>query len=363
MAPLAGDRTGVVAGGSLGDRLASRDAGGTFFKHPLFIGREFRGHSYPGHSWGLDIISTSAPGGTNLIKDQEVMASANGTVSEYISANGQVRINHGGGFYTVYAHMNPVVVVNGQDVVAGQLLGFASNKSPTPVAYHLHYGQDLGPSPWTPQQVRFSGVAYNYQKDVDVYGPDFTSTHLPSPPATDIWDDDIVSPSRRTSIGWLYTEGITTGCGYYFDNPAQRARYCPESIVLRDQMASFLDRYLDLPNTPNDYFTDDEGNIHEQAINNVAAAGITSGCGGTNYCPSGEVTRGQMATFLNRPLNIPNTPNDYFTDDEGSVHEQAINNIRSVNISSGCGGTNYCPNGLVTRGQMADFLYRGRNYR
>lgn len=82
-------------------------------------------------------------------------------------------------------------------------------------------------------------------------------------------------------------------------------------------MASFLDRYLDLTDTSTNYFTDDEGNIHEQAINNIKEAGITSGCGGTNYCPSGQVTRGQMATFLNRPLNIPNTPNDYFTDDEG----------------------------------------------
>ena len=29
-------------------------------------------------------------------------------------------------------------------------------------------------------------------------------------------------------------------------------------------------------------------------------AGVTTGCGGGNYCPSQSVTRGQMAQFLNR---------------------------------------------------------------
>ena len=35
-------------------------------------------------------------------------------------------------------------------------------------------------------------------------------------------------------------------------------------------------------------------------IQAIANAGITSGCGGSNYCPNGLVTRGQMAAFLNR---------------------------------------------------------------
>ena len=36
-------------------------------------------------------------------------------------------------------------------------------------------------------------------------------------------------------------------------------------------------------------------------IEAVAASGVTFGCGnGANYCPNGLVTRGQMAAFLNR---------------------------------------------------------------
>jgi hypothetical protein len=35
-------------------------------------------------------------------------------------------------------------------------------------------------------------------------------------------------------------------------------------------------------------------------IDAIADAGVTGGCGGGNYCPSSNVTRGQMAAFLNR---------------------------------------------------------------
>ena len=46
-------------------------------------------------------------------------------------------------------------------------------------------------------------------------------------------------------------------------------------------------------------------------IEAVAAAGVTHGCGdGTKYCPDGLVTRGQMAAFMNRlgALGVGRTP-------------------------------------------------------
>ena len=41
-----------------------------------------------------------------------------------------------------------------------------------------------------------------------------------------------------------------------------------------------------------------------QYIEALAAAGITAGCGGGNYCPDSPVTRGQMAVFLARALGL-----------------------------------------------------------
>jgi hypothetical protein len=42
-------------------------------------------------------------------------------------------------------------------------------------------------------------------------------------------------------------------------------------------------------------------------IDKMAALGITSGCGGGNYCPDSAVTRSQMAVFLERsfPVKVP----------------------------------------------------------
>jgi S-layer homology domain len=52
------------------------------------------------------------------------------------------------------------------------------------------------------------------------------------------------------------------------------------------------DRFTDVPSD----------SIFHNAINSIAGAGITLGCGGTNYCPSANVTREQMAAFLQRGL-------------------------------------------------------------
>ncbi|MCL4275834.1 MAG: S-layer homology domain-containing protein [Anaerolineales bacterium] len=40
-------------------------------------------------------------------------------------------------------------------------------------------------------------------------------------------------------------------------------------------------------------------------IKQLAAEGITGGCGGGNYCPNNPVTRAQMAIFLQRTFNLP----------------------------------------------------------
>jgi hypothetical protein len=40
-------------------------------------------------------------------------------------------------------------------------------------------------------------------------------------------------------------------------------------------------------------------------IKQLAAEGITGGCGGGNYCPENAVTRAQMAIFMVKSLNLP----------------------------------------------------------
>lgn len=46
------------------------------------------------------------------------------------------------------------------------------------------------------------------------------------------------------------------------------------------------------------------GASYHDDVEALVGAGITSGCGGGNYCPGNAVTRGQMAQFLNRGLGV-----------------------------------------------------------
>ena len=151
-------------------------------------------------------------------------------------------------------------------------------------------------------------------------------------------------------IAWLVQAGITTGCatGYF----------CPTAPVSREQMASFLTRATNLPASGTDYFIDDASSVHQSDINRLAQAGITTGCATARYCPQWNVSREQMATFLVRALGLPSTPTDYFWDDAGSVHESDINRMAAAGLTTGCGGGRYCPGGSVTREQMAAFLHR-----
>ena len=91
-----------------------------------------------------------------------------------------------------------------------------------------------------------------------------------------------------------------------------------------------------------DAFGDDDGSTHEDAINALAATGITQGCTTTSFCPEEEVTRGQMASFLARALDLPTGP-DAFGDDDGSTHEDAINALAATGITQGCTTTSFCP--------------------
>ena len=105
------------------------------------------------------------------------------------------------------------------------------------------------------------------------------------------------------------------------------------------------------------------------AINDMLSKGITSGCTALplEYCPTLNVTRGQMAVFIIRSIygsnNFSYNPAPYFTDatpaDVGSFFPY-IQKMHELGITSGCTTTTYCPDLNVTRGQMAVFIIRAR---
>ena len=163
-------------------------------------------------------------------------------------------------------------------------------------------------------------------------------------------DDDF--NRHEENIGLIAEAGITEGCSSVLS-----WLYCPDEEVRRDQMASFLARAMNLPPADQDYFSDDNGNTHEDSINALAAAGITSGCAPDRYCPLEPIRRDHMAAFLARAMGLDDVAQDHFDDDDGA-YEGNINALANAGITLGCGERVYCPDAAVARDQMASFLAR-----
>lgn len=168
-------------------------------------------------------------------------------------------------------------------------------------------------------------------------------------PGGTFWDDD--RNIHEGQIEAIAAAGITFGCGSDL--------YCPDRPVTRGQMAAFIHRAFKLPTTTEDYFADDEDSEFEADINALAKAGITVGCTPDAFCPDRAVTRGQMAAFLTRVLELK-PGEDRFVDDADSQFEADINALAGAGITVGCNraGDRFCPNDPVKRDQMASFLAR-----
>lgn len=166
---------------------------------------------------------------------------------------------------------------------------------------------------------------------------------------------------HESDIEAISAADITRGC-----NPPWNDEFCPTRAVSRGEMAAFLVRALDLEPGP-ERFVDDTFSVFQADINALAAAGITRGCNppdNDRFCPDRPVTRGEMAAFLTRAYGYEATTADRFGDDDGSVFESDIDALASSGVTKGCdppANQNFCPDDLVTRQQMASFLTRAED--
>jgi hypothetical protein len=120
---------------------------------------------------------------------------------------------------------------------------------------------------------------------------------------------------------------------------------------------------------------------------------ITNGCSATSFCPEGPLYMEQMAVFLVRailhqsadceafhpmypsctqtvkhgyPFHATDNPQGFTYSTEPAYGDVApahpffpyIRKLRDLGVYSGCGGGNFCPGSIVTRGQMAELIVR-----
>lgn len=166
------------------------------------------------------------------------------------------------------------------------------------------------------------------------------------------------------AIETITRKGITSGCG--------GGNYCPENLVTRGEMAVFLLRskhgsgYAPPPATGTVFGDVTVATPFAPWIEQLFSEGITSGCGGGNYCPTASVTRDQMAVFLLRSEHgsgyHPPPAVGIFSDvPPGAPFADWIERLANEGVTSGCNPGAYCPSSTVTRGQMAVFLSKTFN--
>lgn len=161
---------------------------------------------------------------------------------------------------------------------------------------------------------------------------------------------DISETPHRAAIERVAEAGIAGG---YSDGT-----YRPGRAVDRGQMSAFLQRARGLSRHTPQGFSDVRGTPHERDIGAVTFHDIARGFPDGTFRPRGAVSRGQMATFLARAYDLPRARSSGFSDVRGNPHEAAIDAVARAGIAEGYGDGRFRPGAPVTRGQMATFLDR-----
>ncbi len=168
-------------------------------------------------------------------------------------------------------------------------------------------------------------------------------------------------------VNTVARNGITAGCG--------NGNYCGTSNITRAQMAVFLLKakhgaaYVPPPCVGMFPDVACPSGFAVNWIEQLAAEGITGGCGGGNYCPTNPVTRAQMAIFLlkasiDSAYAPPPASGTIFTDvPAGAFAADWIEDLFARGITGGCltNPLRYCPNNSNNRQQMAVFLVKSFN--
>ena len=161
------------------------------------------------------------------------------------------------------------------------------------------------------------------------------------------------------AASWLALQGIVLGC-----EGGEAPRFRPDDLATRGEVAAFLARALNLPATAVDAFADDEDHPFEDNLNRTAAARVFLGCADGRVCPNAPITRGELAAVLVRGLNLVATSSKSFADSNDHWARSFVEMVGGLGISIGCtaDGAAFCPEAFAIRGEIALFLYRALSF-
>ncbi|MEA2022939.1 MAG: M23 family metallopeptidase, partial [Actinomycetota bacterium] len=306
--------------------------------------------------------------GTYRVKGVPVVAAGDGVIKQvnWSSDPGDLNpercctlsITHDDGYETRYLHLNNDTqradgtytddgqgwgiadgILPGVRVVEGQLIGWVGDSGNAEwVTPHLHWevhapgGIVVNPTPYADWAIRIPAPGEDAIPEPE---PEPDPAPEPEPDAESAYSGAFLDDEgnvHEANIDIIAGLGITKGC-----NPPANDEYCPLREITRGEMAAFIRRLLELPASNDDFFGDDDESIFSGDINAITEAGIGFGCTDTDYCPDRPLLREEMAELLVRTFGYDNPQDvDLFGDDGSSVFESSINALGNHGITKGC---------------------------
>jgi uncharacterized protein (TIGR03382 family) len=135
------------------------------------------------------------------------------------------------------------------------------------------------------------------------------------PPTTATFADVPTDHPYFAEIEAFAAAGITNGCG-------DGTEFCVDDHLIRAHAAAFLQRAAGWTSCPPATPTFDDvpaDHMFFDAIETIAANGVTNGCSDTSYCPNRKLQRGNTATLVARTFDIQNSNSCFDVCAEGGV--------------------------------------------
>jgi len=167
--------------------------------------------------------------------------------------------------------------------------------------------------------------------------------------------NDIINHWAATDINTLYESGLISGVSEYV--------FAPDQKVTRAEMAVMLHRILK-PDVAYHSFTDIDADAwYAPYIGAVAQEGLMVGNNGL-FRPDDTLTRAEMAAVLCRLLKIRETDADMPFEDIAASHwaAGAVNALYKAGLIAGRTEKIFAPDAEITRAEMAAFINRAIKY-
>ncbi|MGB3259307.1 S-layer homology domain-containing protein, partial [Paenisporosarcina sp.] len=163
-----------------------------------------------------------------------------------------------------------------------------------------------------------------------------------------------VPSTLKAAVNYVTAEGIAQGYSETTFGTNDSLKRGDAAIMIAKAIG------LNVSTAPKSAFTDLNARV-EGSVNALFAAGIINGKTTTSFDPDAKITRGEMAKVLANAYKLDGTGvNNTFTD-VNDRWDSYVNALLKAGLTEGKTDTTFGANLVVTRGEMAMFLYRGKD--